>query len=262
MRDATGRGRPGRTGSAVISLACCFCGLAVPAPAQEAAAREAWSFDVTPYLWAPRIDLRTSLSTLPPSEPPEEERFTTSLTGAALLTVRAHHGAWGGFADLVYAKVRSEGTARGALYSQVRLDAEIAHATVAGTYRLSSGPTVTTEVLAGARLWWVDETLKFTGGVLPEYVTSGGDTWLDPLVGVDVAYQASPDWRLGAMATLSNLGSGGSLAVEAFAGVGYRVNDRFSATAGYRYLHEDFANRDFSLDATFQGVLVGASFHL
>ena len=261
MREATRRGFLGRVGATVVMAACCLAGIAASAPAQDAASRQGWTFAVTPYLWVPAIDIETSLPDRPPSEPPEDVRFDTGLTGAAMLTLRARHGAWGGFVDFAYAKAVSESVVAGVLYSGVRLDAEITHATAVGTYRVPMGPNADVDLLAGARLWWVDETLKFAAGVLPAYASSGGETWLDPLLGVDVAYRVGRDWRLTALVTLANIGSGDTLSVETFAGVGYRVNDRFSATAGYRYLREEYADEGFSLDATFSGFMVGAGFH-
>ena len=56
-------------------------------------------------------------------------------------------------------------------------------------------------------------------------------------------------------------GVSADIAGEVFAGVNYRFTDWCSATAGYRYLHEEYNQNHFALDLDAQGFLLGFGFH-
>ena len=85
---------------------------------------------------------------------------------------------------------------------------------------------------------------------------SDGATWVDGLVGVRGNYSFTPQFYLTGWALV---GAGeADIDWDVAGGVGYRINDRFSATLGYRALGVDYSNDDgFLFDVVQQGPIMG-----
>lgn len=110
-------------------------------------------------------------------------------------------------------------------------------------------------------LWWVNEDLEFKSGTLPGFKSSGDKTWVDPVIGAGLSYDLSKRWSLVTKGTVGGFGVSTDLAWEVFGGVSYRFTDWCSATAGYRYLHEDYSRDRFNFNLDAQGFLLGFGFH-
>jgi opacity protein-like surface antigen len=80
-------------------------------------------------------------------------------------------------------------------------------------------------------------------------------------VGGDLSYELSENWNAVVKGTVGGFGVSAQIAAEVFAGVNYRVNDWFSATLGYRYLHEQYDRTAYSFNLNAQGFLAGVGFH-
>ena len=220
-----------------------------------------WSFDVVPYLWVAGIDLETSLPSTPPSADPGVDRFDTRISAGAMLAAQVRRGSLGLFVDFAWLRLDTEGLSPGPAYSAVDLQSDFIHATAAVSYQLPLRGKFHAAALAGARLWYVREELAATSGLLPGFNASDDKTWVDPLVGADLRYDLGRGWSLAAKGTVGGFGVSADFAGEIIAGVGCRISDRCSVTAGYRYLHEEYDRSHFGFKLDAHGFLLGFGFH-
>ncbi|MCJ7551361.1 MAG: hypothetical protein MUQ30_16935, partial [Anaerolineae bacterium] len=219
-------------------------------------AAEDWSFDVNPYLWVAGVDAATSR---PPSTLPAVDRFDTRISAGAMVAAQARYRSVGLLLDFAWLQLDTEALHPGPAFSAVDLKSDFIHTTTALTYRLPLRGKLQTDVLAGARLWYVNEDLEFESGVLPGFEFSGDETWVDPVIGAELRYDLSTRWSLLAKGIVGGFGVSADTAWEVFGGVSYRIADWCSATAGYRGLHEEYSRDHFTFDLDAQGFLVGFS---
>jgi hypothetical protein len=234
--------------------------LLVPTTAFAAEETNRWSFDVTPYLWVAGVDVATSLPG-GPSTPSDVSRFDTRISGGAMLAAEVRYRSVGLLVDFAWLQLDTEAINPGPLYSGVNLKSDFFHTTAALTYRLPLQGNLHADVLAGARVWHVNEDLEFKSGLLPGLKQSGDKTWVDPLIGAELSYDLSRDWSLVTKGTVGGFGVSSDMAYEVFGGVNYRVSGWFSTTLGYRYLHEEYSRSGFNFDLDAHGFLLGFGFH-
>ena len=122
-------------------------------------------------------------------------------------------------------------------------------------YSVLEGPSGRLDVVGGVRVWSVDTDISFSGAFLDGQTRSDGATWVDGLVGVRGNYAFTPQfyavgWGL--------VGAGGAdVDWDVMAGLGYNINDTFSATLGYRALGVDYSDDGFLFDVVQQGPIAG-----
>ena len=226
-------------------------------PAAVAAATNDWSLDVAPYLWVASLEVEMGQ----PSTPSGVDRFDTRISGGAMLAAQARYRSVGLAVDFAWLRLDTEAIHPGPAFSAVDLESGFIHTTAALTYRLPMHGMFHAEVLAGARLWYVNEDLEFKSGVLPGFKSSHDETWVDPVIGADLRYELSRRWSIVAKGTVGGFGVASDIAREVFSGVGYRMTDWSSVTLGYRYLHEEYDRNGFALNLDAHGLLLGFGFH-
>ena len=120
---------------------------------------------------------------------------------------------------------------------------------------------LTVEPMFGGRLFYLDTTLKPRR--LPS--VSSTETWVDPVVGLRLSSDITPDWNLRALGDIGGFGVSSELTWQAMVAAGYRFGlfgeKDANAVFGYRAIYDDFetgsgSNR-FGLDATFHGPILG-----
>jgi opacity protein-like surface antigen len=220
-----------------------------------------WSFDITPYLWVARIAAETSLPDTPPSTPSGVDRFDTRISAGAMLAAQARYKSVGLAVDFAWLRLGTEALNPGPAFSAVDLKSDFIHTTAALTYRLPLRGKFHADLLAGARLWNVNEEITFAGGALPGFKASGDKTWVDPVIGAELRYDLSERWSLVTKGTVGGFGVSSKIAWEVFSGVDYRFTDWCSGILGYRYLHEEYDREDFKFNLDTNGFLLGVGFH-
>jgi opacity protein-like surface antigen len=220
-----------------------------------------WSFDLVPYLWLASVDSDVSVPNLPPLTPSGADRFSTSLTGGAMVAAQLRYRSIGLMGDFAWIQTETEGISPGPAFSEIGLKSDLIHATAALTYSLPLHGKFHADVLAGARLWHASEDLEFKAGALPGFNASSDKTWVDPIIGANLSYDLSQRWSLVAKGNVGGFGVSADLAFEAFGGVTYRFTDWCFATMGYRYLHEDYERDQFEFKLDAHGMLLGVGFH-
>jgi len=234
-------------------------------PAETAQTEETkhsdWAFSFTPYLWVAGVEVETTLPDLPPSTPPETSRFDTRIAGGAMFTAEARYKDIGLWWDFAWLRLDTDATSPRPAFTAVNLESDFIHSTAALSYRLPLEGRLRVEVLAGARVWYVHEDLSATGNVLFSFNAKGDNTWVDPIVGADLSYQLTPKWSLVAKGRAGGQEGVSDLSWEAMGGVSYRFSNCCSGAFGYRYLHEDYSRKRFTLNTDIQGFIAGVMFH-
>lgn len=230
-----------------------------PATNSEAppAAGSGWTFSVTPYFWAAGLSGETSQFGLPVVDMNASfSDIIDNLDFAAMLMAEARNGRYSLFGDLIYTQLSSgRATPRGILATSVNVEASTFAGLLGAGYSVLEGPSGNLDVVAGMRVWSVNTDISFSGAFLDGVTRSDGATWVDGLVGIRGKYAFTPKfyatgWGL--------VGAGGADIDWDVAGViGYNINERFSATLGYRALGVNYSSDGFLFDAVEQGPIAG-----
>lgn len=233
--------------------------------APEPPAESDWVFTAAPYLWlagisgdvaafgAPEIDIDVSISDV-------LKHLDMGLMGAG----EARNGRFSFAGDFMWAKLSGKqdidlGLGFG---SEVKLTAENWMVTGLGGYSVVYGDGGNLDVVAGARLWAVDNTLKFSGGGPLDFTGTIKDdeTWVDPVVGLKGRANISPDFFVTGWALAGGFGVSSKFMWDVMGSVGYDFNDTFSMTAGYRGVGVDYHNDGFVYDVVQSGPILGFVF--
>ena len=193
-------------------------------------------------------------------------------------TLGAHNGTWGVFTDVIYLNFAGGKSAnRDFTIGNIGLPADASASfdwdlkglawTLAGDYRVVSDPSFTVDVLAGARLLDIHQTVRWNiaGSIGPldplarSGETSGKQSTWDAIVGVKGRY-AFGDRRQWAVPFYLDVGTGQSQSTEQLAaGVAYQFGWG-EVTGMWRYLRYNAKSNRLFEDIRFSGPMVGATF--
>ena len=258
-------------------LAIGLCGLA-PFAAQAQAANDKWQWELGIYGWFPAIGGTTEFPSggSGPSFDVSASDVIDSLKMTFMGQAEARKGQWGVWTDIVYADLGGsksstrDFTINGApagVSANLSLDVKSTAWTLAGLYNLTSTAENITDLLFGARLLDLQQTLSYTLSASPPQhptlATSGkidveGSNW-DAIVGIKGRYYfgAERKWFLPYYADVG--GGQSKLTWQINAGVGYQF-DWGALFATWRYLDYDFKSGKALQSMTMNGVLIGAAF--
>lgn len=227
------------------------------APENTPAVEGGWTFSVTPYFWAAGLSGQVSQFDLPVVDIDASfSDILENLDFAAMMIAEARNGRYSLFGDLIYTKLGSgAATPLGIAATSVNVEASTFAGLVGAGYSVIDGPSGRLDVVGGVRVWSVDTDISFSGAFLDGETRSDGATWVDGLVGVRGNYSFTPKFFAVGWALV---GAGGAdLDWDVAAGLGYHINDRFSATLGYRALGVDYSDDGFLFDVVQQGPIMG-----
>jgi len=252
----------------LIGLAVPMAMIAVSLPArgaEQTAAMDAsfaprWTFTVNVYAWLSGINGR--VRTIPPLPAVDVNiSFGTvlrNLDGALMGTAEARFDRYIFLTDLVASRISpKKAIALPAGPDSVRIESGAVIGSGLVGYRFLETTNVSLDVLVGARLFALNNTLSITGGpVSPSFGKS--ERWVDGVAGIRGIATLSD--RL--FMTVIAIGGGLSSRYEwdLFGGLGYRFSDRWSAIAGYRALKVDYRRGDFIYNVLQHGPVLGAQF--
>jgi hypothetical protein len=233
--------------------------ISATAPESTQPIEERWTFSITPYFWAAGLSGETSQFGVPVVIDIDADfsDIFDNLDFAAMAIADARYGRFSIFGDVLYTKISSgSGTPLGILASSVEVEASTFAGLAGAGYSILEGPAGRLDVVGGVRVWSVETNIDFDGGLLDGVSFEDSATWVDGLVGLRGNYSFTPNFYVTGWGLV---GAGGAdIDWDIFGGVGYRINDTFAATAGYRALGVDYSNDDgFLFDVVQQGPIVG-----
>jgi len=272
---------------AALTTACAAVAIlaAIPATARADDARDDWQWGLTIYAWLPSLTGDTSF----PSSPSGGEGGGSSIdvTGSDILNalnftfmgmLDVRKGRWGLVTDVNYIDLGgSKSNTRklnvgghelpASVTAKASLDVTGWVWTTAGTYRVVDEPGYSLDVLAGARLLDLSETLKWhlDGDIssLPLPGRDGhsdvSDNLWDGIIGVKgrATFGSGRTWFA---PYYLDIGAGDSdLTMQAMAGVGYAFHWG-EVTTVWRYLDYDLGSNSPVQSLTLSGPAIGATF--
>ena len=250
-----------------------------PIAAQAQAANDKWQWEAAIYGWFPAIGGTTSFPSNGSSGPNLDvsaQDVIDALKMTFMGQIEVRRGTWGAWSDVVYADLggSKDGIRSFTVDGQpvtvdgnLQLDVKSTVWSLAGLYNLASTPENTTDLLFGARLLDMKQTLKWSlSASLPEHPTLGrsgeasvdGKNW-DAIVGVKGRYYLGAE-RKWFLPYYADIGAGQSqLTWQVNGGVGYKF-DWGSVFATYRYLDYQFKSGQALQSMTMNGALIGVAF--
>jgi hypothetical protein len=234
---------------------------APPPPQKE------WTFSVAPYFWMAGINGNVGLFGRDPVS--IDESFSDIIKDfefGGMVVVELHNGTWGVFGDIIYAKTDADGSVTGTvggLPTTLSADVETFSftGTVMGEYRIYSQPNGTLDLMAGARIWDVnndiDISLTQEGAPIAALSGSDGSAWVDPIIGARGRYNIDEKWFLNGWGMIGGFGAASDITWDVMASVGYQWNERLSIAVGYRALGVDYDHDGFVYDVVQHGPILG-----
>ena len=215
-----------------------------------------WHVDMTLYGWAPLATGQVGVHGLGPAD--IDTTYSDlidslkNLDGVFMGTAEVRYDNWGVLGDLMWIDMTKDKTGRFGLLTAT-LDASALIGTGAITYSFIDTPEAHLEGLLGARYWSMNTSLSLSSGAS----ASAGLNWVDPMIGLKGSYNISPKVYLAGTGAIGGFGVGSQFEWDATASIGYRFNNNFSASLGYRALGVNY-NRDGNvIDLTLHGPVVG-----
>ncbi|MBY3027080.1 hypothetical protein [Rhizobium leguminosarum] len=218
---------------------------------------DGWQFTVAPYLWIAGISGDTAAFGLP--EAHIDSSFSDvfqNLDFAVMAAAEARYDRFSIIGDVIYTKLGADANTRNGLLAT---SVDVTSKTFAGLlgvgYAVLDGPSGFLDVVAGARVWSVDTTIGFNGGILGGREASDGATWIDAMAGIRGNYFLTPEIYLTGWGLVGTGGADVDWDVQL--GLGYKFSDTISAVAGYRALGVDYNDDGFVFDVVQQGPILG-----
>ena len=258
-------------------LAIGLAGLA-PLAAQAQADADKWQGELGIYGWFPAIGGSTAFPTgnSGPSVDVSAQDVIDALKMVFMGNLELRKGKWGLWTDVVYADLgdaksgshdfRIDGKPVTAA-ANLSLDVKTTVWTLAGIYNLSATPENTTDLLFGARLLDMQNTLNYTLDVVPPEhpglsksgkLQADGSNW-DGIIGLKGRYYVGAE-RKWFLPYYIDVGTGESkLTWQINAGVGYQF-DWGAVYATWRYLDYEFKSGNALQSMNLNGGLIGVSF--
>lgn len=149
--------------------------------------RDDWSFNISPYVWA--ASLQGTVAAAPGLPPIEVDAgfndILRNLDLAAMAFAELRYQRFAAYADIVYTHISvGADTPREILFDDVDVTTGLFIGTFGGAYRALEGDRGFFDLLAGARVWSVDNALDIGGGLLADQHFEDNQNWGDPVIGV------------------------------------------------------------------------------
>jgi opacity protein-like surface antigen len=198
-----------------------------------------WKFEFVPYVWLAGVRTDLKVGPLPTDTfKVSSGNVLKALDFAAMGTLEARKGDWGGMADLQYIRLGVSNQLAGGLLGNfnVRLVEQIY--TVSAFYRVVNSPSVEVDVLGGARYANIETTMNIDPSLLgPGRSSQDTSAWWNGIVGVRALVPLNDKWKL--LGYLDVGDGSGSTSWQAIAGASYQYSPTTSFKFGYRYLSFD-----------------------
>lgn len=211
-----------------------------------------WEYTVTPYIWAPSLDLNLGVG---PNAPVNGEvSMLEVIDGALLLQGQARNGRWSFFGELNYLNLSDEfGIAPTDPRAEWRVKGTMI--SLAAGYAVYDTADTRVEVMGGVRAWDLETSTEVS-----DLKASQTSSFVDPMIGVRLETPVGGNFTFHGLANIGGSNFGSDRQIEAIAQLNWPWTERTSVSAGYRYLSLDFDEDQVLIDATMEGPFISVSF--
>ena len=211
-----------------------------------------WSFEVTPYIWAPSFDTSLDIGPNPPVD--SSTSLLDILDGAFLVYGEARRGAWTILGEFNYLDL-SDAFGKIPSGSLAGIEVSGIMASISAGYAFYDHPDLRVEGMAGLRAWDLDATTSVLS-----FETTTSKSWVDPLIGLRFKAPLTENLDLSGLANIGGFGVGSDFQWEAIAKVDWSVSDLMTLSAGYRHLDVDFNDNGTVIDMEMSGPFIAVGF--
>ncbi|MFN0115593.1 MAG: hypothetical protein ACKVPY_13040 [Paracoccaceae bacterium] len=244
----------GRAAAAIVAIAIGAAGPII-ALAEDGGTAEPrrLSFSASAYLWASGLQGTQSLFGLPSTS--VDVKFSdifdkVDMAAAGIVEVRSS-GRLGFLGEMNYVKLSADARGPGGVLAGA-MDSKAFFALAAGTWRVADEDWGNVDLIGGAKYFRFDNAITLSPGPVS---AADAQSWVDATVGAKAAFPISEKWKL---LTWAMIGGGGSdMSWDALAALDYRINDKWSASFGYRAMGVDYSSSGFSYDMIQSGPIIG-----
>jgi hypothetical protein len=251
--------------AAAAQLAICGIGPAHAQPAPDQSREpSAWWFSLTVNGWLPGLG-----GTISTPLPRVGDRGFDLGSGAVIsdlstvpvmATGEARYERFALIGDIFHAGLERDFATRDALFQGGHARVVGTVGTILATIRVVETPRQSLEVGAGTRIWNFNTKLSLDPGLLPGTIQKTSTSWADPLIAARFHADFTPHFGVSVYGDVGGFGAGSQMTWQAIGSLDYRLTDRVTARAGWRYLSVDRSRAGFSLDLGFNGPSVAATF--
>lgn len=158
--------------------------------------------------------------------------------------------------DLFYLNLGSSADVGSEVTGAIDIGLSITMATLAGNHRVYETPTTNFDLIAGARYTNVDLDLDVLVGPARQTI-SGGDSWVDPIVGVKGRHNIDDNWYIKGSALFGGFGASSDSLYDIAGFVGYEWKNGIEMYAGWRIADTDYEKGPFKWDMRLSGPMTG-----
>lgn len=231
---------------------------AQPAPMQPVppAAFTGWQFSLTPYSWAAGFDGDVGHGDRTLAHLNYDfSKIIDTLNFTVMGMAEARYGRFSLSSDLIYLRITDNFAVSRIGLNRSSVGVGLLQWTPLAGYAVFDDGRNRFELVAGVRVWSVKTLIDIN---LARYGGHEGErtkTWVDAVGGIRGRAFLSDNVFISGWA----LAGGGSSDYmwDVMAGIGYRFNDMFTATAGYRAEQVKFQQSGFVFDVAVHGPIVG-----
>ena len=252
--------------------------LALATPVSIAAAtgtsgdRDAWQFEVTPYLFAAGLNGQAGLRGVTADIDMPFSDIWDNLDSAFMGLFTAQKGRWSYGLEGVYFKIADEGSKSvSGPFGRVTVDGALELTTSINVYQGSVGyrvldGTTVVDLIGALRYTQVKADMNVVLTTTPGIVfppgntlsADGSESWTDGVIGVRVLHPIAESVSLLGYA---DVGAGGSdLTYQLIAGANWEFAQDITAKAGYRVMDWDYENDGTTWDMQAGGMYLGLGF--
>lgn len=236
-----------------------LAGLTAETVAAQPAATE---FSVTPYLWIAGVS--GTLGTTIPGAPGQrvEADFGDVLSHLNAIPVmlggEVRHGRLSVLGDLMALSVEAGISGQGAAFSGGAARLRQVIGSVVFAWRVVEQGAVALDLGAGLRAFGISTRFTLEPGALPGQQVERDATWVNPIVALRYRHAIADGWGATLYGDIG--GAGGDMTWQALATIDYRMSDRTTLRAGYRWLGFERESGALRQDMGLGGPILGASF--
>lgn len=235
-----------------------------------------WSFEVTPYLWAPSIGSTLNYKgQYVKTADVSANNIISNLKTGAMLAGEAHYGKWGVMADVVSATLQKTGntsvTPQAPYTYQIATKATLQQTILTGaaTYNLLNNEDIRMDGLLGVRWIVVTATLNLAVDGISAAINGDSKTMstADPILGFKGRYRiAQSSWYIPFYADIGSGGGTTNVTWQGMLGIGKKIDKSIDVSLIYRGLYYDMNStktngQGLLQKTTFQGPQLSASFN-
>jgi len=221
-----------------------------------------WWLTITPYGWVTATDGDMGVAG---RVAPVDISFKDTLEDlefAFMLAVEGGFDRWAFGFDGIYAASSSGGALPpgAAPYTEATVDFDQFFGRVHAGYQIIKDDHATLTAFVGARYSYLSTEIVFSGPGVADDKRDGSKSWVDPVVGLQGAWEINDRWFLHGGGDIGGFGVSSDLIWQVNAAIGYRFTDSVSALVGYRGLGVDYTDGGFLVDTVAHGPVIGLSF--